>query len=324
MIEITVSEGENLRAPSLKAPFKSIDYVFDGLELLSGKTKDNVKVTIYSPDFKKNLNAQYLEDLAKLLAEADAKGEVVEEYVGKDVYGEEMSINLADEDLEYCYYSIDYRGMRRTTFSQKLEDLKKSLQGKLENRDRAELERFMEDLPRKFLSDTRATVQVLNEIKRTYHPRNKYNDTCMFTNFENQFSYYFASCKFDLTGNYDRYSSNWYVIRDMFSLGQFSKHNAQSLLYVESSDFKTVLSHVERGTCRFSIFEDEQYFNALSMKYLTVLKGKFSITTGGHDIEEESSKLIELNGTYRVLSYENNLFAFLRVTKGIDEIVDEN
>ena len=182
----------------------------------------------------------------------------------------------------------------------------------------------MEDLPWKFLSDTRATVQVLNEIKRTYHPRNKYDDKCSFTNFENQFSYYFASCKFDLTGNYDRYSSNWYVIRDMFSLGQFSKHNTQSLLYVESSNFKTVLSSVERGTCRFSIFEDEQCFNALSMKYLTVLKGKFSITTGGHDIEKESTKLIELNGTYRVLSYENNLFAFLRVTKGIDELVDED
>lgn len=321
MEEILVSEGKNLRAKH-DCPFRVIDYIFDGLELLSGDTRDNVKVTIFVPDYKKNLDAQYLESLARLLAEADVRNEVVEEYVGEDVYGEEMPINLADEDLENCYYSIDYRGIRRTTFKQKLEDLKKSLQGKLENRDLAELERFMEDLPRKFLSDTRATVQVLNEIKRTYHPRNKYDNTCMFTNFENQFSYYFASCRFDLTGNYDRYSSNWYVIRDMFSLGQFSKHSTQSMLFVESSDFKTILSHVERGTCRFSIFEDEQYFNALSMEYLTVLKGKFSITTGGHDIEKESSKLIELNGTYRVYRYESNLFAFLRVTKGIDELVE--
>lgn len=175
MEEISVREGKELRA-KYDFPFKSIDYVFDGLELLSGKTKDNVKVTIYIPDFKKNLDAQYLESLAKLLAEADAKDEVVEEYVGEDVYGEEMPINLSDEDLEDCYYSIDYRGIRRTIFKQKLEDLKKSLQGKLENRDRAELERFMEDLSWEFLSDTRTTVQVLNKIKRTYHPKNKYDD----------------------------------------------------------------------------------------------------------------------------------------------------
>ena len=321
MKEILVIEGKDLRG-KYDFPFKAINYVFDDLELQSGKKKDNVKVTIFIPEYKNNLDGQYLESLAKLLAEADTKDEVVEEYVGEDVYGEEMPINLSDEDLEDCYYSIDYRGMRRTTFSQKLEDLKKSLQGKLEKRELSELERFMEDLPWEFLSDTRTTVQVLNKIKRTYHPRNKYDNTCMFTNFENQLSYYFASCKFDLTGNYDRYSSNWYVIRDMFSLGKFSKHNTQSFLFVESSDFKTILSRVERGTCRFSIFEDEQYFNALSMEYLTVLKGKFSITTGEHDIEKESSKLIELNGTYRVYRYESNLFAFLRVTKGIDELVE--
>lgn len=310
MKEILVSEGKELRARH-DYPFKAINYVFDDLELQSGKKKDNVKVTIFIPEYKNNLDAQYLESLAKLLAEADTKDEVVEEYVGEDVYGEEMPINLSDEDLEDCYYSIDYRGMRRTPFSQKLEDLKNSLQGKLEKRDQEELERFIEDLPWEFLSDTRTTVQVLNKIKRTYHPRNKYDDTD-FNNFVNEFLYYFASCKFDLTGNYDQYGSNWYVIREMFSLGQFSKHNTQSLLFVESSDFKTILSCSERGTCRFSIFEDEQYFNALSMKYLTVLKGKFSITTGGHDIEEKSTKLIELNGTYRVFNYENNLFAFVK------------
>lgn len=311
MEEISVREGKELRA-KYDFPFKSIDYVFDGLELLSGKTKDNVKVTIYIPDFKKNLDAQYLESLAKLLAEADSKDEVVEEYVGEDVYGEEMPINLADEDLEYCYYSIDYRGIRRTIFKNKLEELKTSLVGRLENRDREELERFMKELPWEFLSDTRTTVQVLNKIKRTYHPRNKYDDTDMMKNFENEFFYYFASCRFDLSGNYDRYNSNWYVIRDMFSLGQFSKHSTQSMLFVESSNLKTILRHVGHETCRFSIFEDKRYFNRLSMEYLTVFKGKFSITTGGHDIEGESSKLIELNGTYRVYSYESNLFAFVR------------
>lgn len=311
MKEISVSEGKDLRA-KYDFPFKSIDYVFDGLELLSGKTKDNVKVTIYIPEFKKNLDAQYLESLAKLLAEADAKGEVVEEYVGEDVLGVEMSVNLADEDLENCYYSIDYRGMRRTTFKNKLEELKTSLVGKLENRDREELERFMEDLPWEFLSDTRTTVQVLNKIKRTYHPRNKYNDTSMLKNIENELLYYFASCRFDLTGNYDRYSSNWYVIRDMFSLGQFSKHSTQSMLFVESSDLKTILRHVGHGTCRFSVFEDKRTFNRLSMEYLTVFKGNFSITTGGHNLDEESEKLIELNGTYRIYTYDSNLFAFVK------------
>ena len=311
MKEILVSEGKDLRA-KYDFPFKSINYVFDGLELLSGKTKDNVKITIYIPEFKKNLDAQYLESLAKLLAEADAKGEVVEEYVGKDVYGEEMPINLSDEALEDCYYSIDYRGIRRTTFKDKLEELKASLVGKLEKRDREELERFMEDLPWEFLSDTRTTVQVLNKIKRTYHPKNKYDDTSMLKNIENELLYYFASCRFDLTGNYDRHSSNWYVIRDMFSLGQFSKHSTQSMLFVESSDLKTILGHVCHGTCRFSVFEDKRTFNRLSMEYLTVFKGNFSITTGGHDIEEESTKLIELNGTYRIYTYENSLFAFVR------------
>jgi len=312
MKEILVSEGKELRARH-DYPFKAINYVFDDLELQSGKKKDNVKVTIFIPEYKNNLDAHYLESLTKLLAEADAKGEVVEEYVGKDVYGEEMSINLADEDLEDCYYSIDYRGVRRTTFSQKLEDLQHSLQGKLEKREQEELERFIEDLPGEFLSDTRETVQVLNKIKRTYHPRNQYDDTSMLKNIENELLYYFASCKFDLTGTYDRYSSNWYVIRDMFSLGQFSKHSTQSMLFVESSDLKTILRHVGHGTCRFSVFEDKRYFNRLSMEYLSVFKGNFSITTGGLDIEEESSKLIELNGTYRVYSYESNLFAFVKV-----------
>lgn len=311
MKEILVSEGKDLRG-KYDFPFKAINYVFDDLELQSGKKKDNVKVTIFIPEYKNNLDAQYLESLAKLLAEADAKGEVVEEHVGKDVYGEEMPINLADEDLEDCYYSIDYRGMRRTTFSQKLEDLKHSLQGKLEKREQEELDRFIEDLPGEFLSDTRETVQVLNKIKRTYHPRNKYDDTSMLKNIKNEFLYYFASCKFDLTGTYDRYSSNWYVIRDMFSLGKFSKHSTQSMLFVESSDLKTILRHVGHGTCRFSVFEDKRYFNRLSMEYLTVFKGNFSITTGGHDIEEESSKLIELTGTYRVYIYESNLFAFVK------------
>ena len=311
MEEILVSEGKNLRAKH-DCPFKVIDYVFDGLELLSGDTKDNVKVTIYIPEFKKNLDAQYLESLAKLLAEADVRNEVVEEYVGTDVYGEEMPINLSDEDLEDCYYSIDYRGMRRTPFSQKLEDLKNSLQGKLEKRDQEELERFIEDLPWEFLSDTRTTVQVLNKIKRTYHPKNKYDDTSMLKNIENELLYYFASCRFDLAGTYDRYSSNWYVIRDVFSLGQFSKHSTQSLLFVESSDLKTILRYVGHGTCRFSVFEDKRTFNRLSMEYLTAFKGKFSITTGGHDIEEESTKLIELDGTYRIYTYENSLFAFVR------------
>lgn len=311
MKEILVSEGKDLRG-KYDVPFKAINYVFDDLELQSGKKKDNVKVTIFIPEYKNNLDAQYLESLAKLLAEADAKDEVVEEYVGEDVYGEEMPINLSDEDLEDCYYSIDYRGMRRTTFSQKLEDLKNSLQGKLEKRDQEELERFIEDLPWEFLSDTRTTVQVLNKIKRTYHPKNKYDDTSMLKNIENELLYYFASCKFDLTGTYDRYGSNWYVIRDMFSLGQFSKHSTQSMLFVESSDLKTILRHVGHGTCRFSVFEDKRTFNRLSMEYLTVFKGNFSITTGGHDIEEESSKLIELNGTYLVYSYESNLFAFVK------------
>jgi hypothetical protein len=311
MKEILVSEGTELRG-KYDFPFKSIDYVFAGLELLSGKTKDNVKVTIYIPDYKKNLDAQYLESLAKVLAEADAKGEVIEDYVGTDVCGEEMPVNLADEDLEDCYYSIDYRGIRRTTFKDKLEELKASLVGKLEKRDREELERFMEDLPWEFLSDTRTVVQVLNKIKRTYHPKNKYDDTSMLKNIENELLYYFASCRFDLTGNYDLYSSNWYVIRDMFSLGKFSKHSTQSMLFVESSDLKAILRHVGHGTCRFSVFEDKRYFNRLSMEYLTVFKGNFSITTGGHDIEEESTKLIELDGTYRIYTYDSNLFAFVR------------
>ena len=311
MKEILVSEGKNLRAKH-DYPFKVIDYVFDGLELLSGNTKDNVKVTIFVPDYKNNLDVQYLESLAKLLAEANAKNEVVEEYVGEDVYGEEMPINLSDEDLEDCYYSIDYQNIRRTTFKDKLEELKISLVGKLGKKDQEELEQFMVDLPWEFLLDTRTIVQVLNKIKRVYHPKNKYDDTSMLKNVENELLYYFASCRFDLTGNYDQYSSNWYVIRDMFSLGQFSKHSTQSLLFVESSDLKTILRHVGHETCRFSVFEDKQTFNRLSMEYLTVFKGNFSITTGGHDIEEESTKLIELNGTYRIYTYENNLFAFVK------------
>lgn len=311
MEKISINESKELRKKH-DFPFKSIDYIFDNLETSSEDKKNNVKVTIYIPDYKKNLDSQYLESLAKLLAEADAKDEAVEEYVGKDVYGEVMSVNLADEDLENFYYSIDYRGIRRTTFSQKLIDLIESLEGKLEAFDRAELDVFISDLSWEFLSDTRTIVQVLNKIKRTYHPRNKYDDKNLMNNITNQMLYYFASCKFDLTGNYDQYSSNWYVIRDMLSLGQFSKHNTQSMLFLESDGLKALLTVVGRGTCRFSVFEDNQYFNPLSMESLTIVKGNFSITTGGHDIEEESEKLIELNGTYRIYAYENNLFAFVK------------
>lgn len=103
----------------------------------------------------------------------------------------------------------------------------------------------------------------------------------------------------------------WYAVRELLSVGQVSKHEASRFLFIETEEgFKTSLCLVDRGTIRFSIFEDEQFFNSFMMGYEATVVGKFSVTTGSSI--DDTEKLIELDGKYRIYQYQQNLFAFVK------------
>ena len=65
-------------------------FAFDIPETYKTKGKDNIKVTICLPDyvaFGKKLDTEYLELVAKLLAEADWYDIAIDEYFGEDFEG---------------------------------------------------------------------------------------------------------------------------------------------------------------------------------------------------------------------------------------------
>ena len=155
MKEITNNEAKESRTAFV--------FVFDIPETDTTKGRDNVKVTICLPDyvaFGKKLDTEYLELVAKLLAEADWYDIAIDEYVGEDFEGN--TVGIPDED---CEYNVDYRGVRRIPLIDRL------LEISVNGYDRDDLDYFMEALPTGFRQDTRPIIQVLNEIKRAYHPR---------------------------------------------------------------------------------------------------------------------------------------------------------
>ncbi|MCY7187313.1 hypothetical protein [Streptococcus gallolyticus] len=294
-------------------------FAFDIPETDTTKGRDNVKVTIYLPDyvaFDKKLDTEYLEVVAKLLAEADWNSIAIDEYFGEDFEGN--TIGIPDEDWEY---NVDYRGVSRIPFIERLKEISVNYY------DQQDLDSFMEALPTGFRQDTRPIIQVLNKIKRAYHPRTGYDSPDWLENAQAEELYSIAVSRFDEHGNFKtgsqpysetgkndyRTPNYWYAVRELLSVGEFTKHQSRGILYIESAGFKMQFGHV-KGDVRFSVFEDEQFFNHYMMDFLTTVTGNFVISEGYHDIEEESNKLLELCGTYKVYHYKDNLFAF--VNKG--------
>lgn len=292
-------------------------FAFDIPETDTTKGRDNVKVTICLPDyiaFGKKLDTEYLELTAKLLAEADWNDIAIEEYFGEDFEGN--IVGIPDEDWEY---NVDYRGVRRIPFIERLKEISVNYY------DQKDLDSFMEALPTGFRQDTRPIIQVLNEIKRVYHPKKGYNSTDWLENAQAKELYSIAVSRFDRHGNFKtgsrpygetgkddyRTPNYWYAVRELLSIGDFTKHHSRGIIYIESAGLKMRFEHV-RGDVRFSVFEDERFFNTYMMDYLTTVTGDFVISEGNHNIEEESKKLLELSGAYMVYHYQHNLFAFVK------------
>lgn len=291
-------------------------FIFDIPETEDSKGVNDVAVTIHIPpysEYGKMPDTQYMEVVAKLLAEADWYSIAKDEYYGKDYEGNEMPI--PDEDWEY---SIRY-GVKRTTFVEKLSKIDPPLY------DKGDLNNFIGDLPLHLKCDKRSIIQVLNEIKRTYHPQNGYKGDSVMKRIEGQSLYQIAVSRFNEYGEYITGSkpymttgkndylrpSYWYAVRELLSIGDFSKHEGGMFLFVETdTGLKMRLCPVANQTLRFSVFEDESYFNSLMMEYETTIVGKFSITTGNSI--DKTEKLIELDGKYNIYNYDDNLFAFVK------------
>lgn len=294
---------------------KGFLFIFDIPETEDSKGVNDVAVTIHIPpysEYGKMPDTQYMEVVAKLLAEADWYNIAKNEYYGKDYEGNEIPI--PDEDWEY---SIRY-GAKRTTFIEKLSKIEPPFY------DKHDLDNFIEELPHHLKYDKRSIIQVLNEIKRTYHPENGYKGD-IIEQLKGQVLYQIAVSRFNEYGEYitgskpytttsmnDYRSPNyWYAVRELLSVGEFSKHEGELFLFVEAdTGLKMRLCPVGNQTLRFSVFEDENYFNSFMMDYETTIAGKFSITTGNSI--DKTEKLIELDGKYNIYNLDDNLFAFVK------------
>lgn len=293
---------------------KGFLFIFDIPEVEGIKGVNDVAVTIHIPpysEYGKMPDTQYMEVVAKLLAEADWYSIPKNEYYGKDYEGNEMSI--PDEDWEY---SIRY-GAKRTTFVKKLSKIDPPLF------DKHDLNRFIEGLPLDLKWDTRSIIQVLNEIKRTYHPKNGYKGDGVViekrvlyqiavSRFNEYGEYITGSKPYTTTGKNDyRRPNYWYAVRDLLSVGEVSKHEGGMFLFVETdTGLKIRLCPAGNRTLRFSVFEDESYFNSFMMDYETTIAGKFSITRGSSI--DKTEKLIDLDGKYNIYNFDDNLFAFVK------------
>lgn len=295
---------------------KGFLFIFDIPETEDSKGVNDVAVTIHIPpysEYGKMPDTQYMEIVAKLLAEADWYSIAKDEYFGKDYEGNEMSI--PDEDWEY---SIRY-GAKRTTFVEKLSKIDPPYH------DKGDLNNFIGGLPLHLKCDKRSIIQVLNEIKRTYHPKNGYKGDSVMERIEGEVLYQIAVSRFNEYGKYVTGSkpymttgkndylrpSYWYAVRDLLSVGEVSKHEGKMFLLVETdTGLKMRLCPVGSQTLRFSVFEDKSYFNSFMMEYNTTIVGKFSITTGNSI--DKTEKLIELDGKYNIYNYDDNLFAFVK------------
>ena len=310
-------------------------FVFDIPETESTKGKDNVKVTIYIPPYDiygKEPDIQYMEAVAEMLAEADWQNISIDEYSKELENGEHISI--PDENWEY---QIDYRGVKRTTFAEKIDEISIRLgDDAFYNKDKESLALLKELAPREILLNTKTIIQVLNLLKKTYHPKNGYN----LSNFKQQYKeiylYKMAVAYFDSFGRYiiSSYSSFqeergvfrhclqpsfWYIVREMLSLGEFQKFASVNGVFVETPDIKLPLENFRGniGTLRIAYFDSEEHFNPLLMKRVTSIKGKFTLTDSSN-ISSESKQVLfssddkDKDVVYHIYEYDHSLLAIVK------------
>ena len=312
------------------------DFVFDIPETETTKGKDNVKVTIYLPpynEYGKEPDTQYMEEVAGLLAEADWHSIPIDEYSKELENGDFVSI--PDENWEY---HIDYRGLKRTTFLEKIDSMIKNFGTDIIDfsKSREDLSLLKELIPREILLNTKTTTQVLNLLKKTYHPKNGYN-LSDFTQWNKETSLYkIAVAHFDSFGRYIIDSpiacrkengvfchhlkpSFWYTVREMLSLGKIQKFTSVNAIFIETHGIKLPLEDFRGNveTLRVAYFDSEEHFNPLLMGYVTSIKGNFTLTDS-YSISTDSKQVLfsldseDKNVVHRIYEYDHSLLAIVK------------
>lgn len=310
-------------------------FVFDIPETKITKGKDNVKVTIYIPPYDvygKEPDTQYMETVAEMLAEADWQSISIDEYSKELENGDFISI--PDENWEY---NIDYRGVKRTTFAEKIDEISIRLgDDTFFNKDKESLTLLKKLAPREILLNTKTIIQVLNLLKKNYHPKNGYNLSNLEQCYNEACLYKIAVAYFDVFGRYiiSSYSSFqeergvfrhclqpnfWYTVREMLSLGKFRKITSVNGVFVETPDIKLPLENF-RGrveTVRIAYFDSKEHFNPMLMKHVTSIKGNFALTDSSN-ISSESKQVLffsnekDKNAVYRIYEYDHSLLAVVK------------
>lgn len=308
------------------------EFIFDIPETESAKGKDNVKITIYIPpydEYGKGPDTQYMETVAELLAEADWQSISIDEYSKKLESGDFISI--PDENWEY---NIDYRGVKRTTFADKINVLlgNESLSGE----DKSVLRLLMEVVPYKILVNTKTMIQVLNLLKETYHPKNGYTLSNFSKWIDEVRLYEMAVAYFDEFGDYivgsrSSYKKEreifrhhlkpnfWYTVREMLSLGDFQKFTSVNGIFIETPDIKIPLENFRGSieTLRIAYFDSEEHFNPMLMKLVTSIKGNFTLTDS-YNISTDSKQLLfsldskDKDVVHRIYEYDHSLLAIVK------------
>lgn len=312
------------------------DFIFDIPETETTKGKDNVKVTIYLPpynEYGKEPDTQYMEEVAGLLAEADWHSIPIDEYSKELENGDFVSI--PDENWEY---HIDYRGLKRTTFLEKIDSMIHDFEDDIIDfsKTREDLTLLKEFVPREILLNTKTTTQVLNLLKETYHPKNGYN-LSDFTQWNKETSLYkIAVAHFDSFGRYIIDSpiacrkengvfchhlkpSFWYTVREMLSLGKIQKFTSVNGIFIETHGIKLPLEDFRGNveTLRVAYFDSEEYFNPLLMGYVTSIKGNFTLTDS-YSISTDSKQVLfsldseDKNVVHRIYEYDHSLLAVVK------------
>lgn len=310
-------------------------FVFDIPETENTKRKDNVKVTIYIPpydEYGKGPDTQYMETVAELLAEADWQNISIDEYSKELENGDFISI--PDEDWEY---NIDYRGVKRTTFAEKIDEIIIRLgDDTFFNKDKDNLALLKEIAPREILLNTKTIIQVLNLLKETYHPKNGYNLSGLKQQYDAARLYKIAVAYFDNFGRYIVGSYNafykergvfrhrlkpnfWYTVREMLSLGELQKFTSVNGVFVETPDIKLPLENFRGrvGDFRIAYFDGEEHFNDLLMNHVTSIKGNFALTDSSSISNELKQVLFssedkDKNAVYRIYEYDHSLLAIIK------------
>lgn len=308
------------------------EFIFDIPETESTKGKDNVKITIYIPPYDiygKEPDTQYMEAVAEMLAESDWQNISIDEYSKELENGDFISI--PDENWEY---NIDYRGVKRTTFADKINVLlgNESLSGE----DKSVLILLMDVVPYKILVNTKTMIQVLNLLKEMYHPKNGYTLSNFSKWIDEVRLYEMAVAYFDEFGDYiigsrSSYKKErevfrhhlkpnfWYTVREMLSLGDFQKFTSVNGIFVETPDIKIPLENFRGSieTLRIAYFDSEEHFNPMLMKLVTSIKGNFTLTDS-YNISTDSKQLLfsldseDKDVVHRIYEYDHSLLAIVK------------